>query len=538
MNNQRIILFALWIKIIIIFIACNKEKTPIISTTPISDITAISATGGGSISDDGGATIINRGVCWSTDITPKTSDSKTSDGAGAGTFSSNLTGLNGGTTYYVRAYATNSIGTGYGMAMSFKTLGLVPTATTESVTNKTASSATLNGKINAHYLQTQVSFEYGTTNSYGKNILSNQSPVTGNTTTDVSANVTDLTLATTYHFRVMSTNSLGTSYGNDMVFTTLGDKPVATSQAANNIQGNTATLNGIVNPNYSITTANFEYGNTTNYGYVIQAIQSPINGSSEVNVSANISGLTTNTLYHFRLKAENSLGITYSPDLTFKTLMTGQIGNVTDNEGNTYRTIGIGSQVWMADNLKVTKYNNGDIIGTTTPANLNISGENNPKYQWSYNGNESNVDLYGRLYTWYAVTDTRGVCPTGWHIPSNSDFTVLETYLINYGYGFGGSGNDIGKTLAATSNWNSCPIIGTPGYDPLLNNNSGFQGLPTGTRWSNGTFVDMGNGGFCLSSTSSSTDWAPARYLNCCSELFANGDVPKNFGHFVRCVKD
>ena len=85
---------------------------------------------------------------------------------------------------------------------------------------------------------------------------------------------------------------------------------------------------------------------------------------------------------------------------------------IKDIDGNVYITVTIGTQVWMVENLKTTKYRNGDLIGTTTPATKDITNETTPKYQWAYNGNESNVDIYGRLYTWYAVTDSRNICPT------------------------------------------------------------------------------------------------------------------------------
>ena len=102
---------------------------------------------------------------------------------------------------------------------------------------------------------------------------------------------------------------------------------------------------------------------------------------------------------------------------------------VTDIDGNVYQTVTIGTQVWMKENLKVTKYCNGDVIGTTTPASLDISGEDTPKYQWAPNGDESNVAVYGRLYTWHAVTDSRNVCPTGWHLPDDAEWATLTTFL-------------------------------------------------------------------------------------------------------------
>lgn len=102
---------------------------------------------------------------------------------------------------------------------------------------------------------------------------------------------------------------------------------------------------------------------------------------------------------------------------------------VTDIDGNVYHTVTIGKQVWMLENLKTTKYRNGDSIGTTTPATLDISEVNNPKYQWAYAGNESNVVTYGRLYTWYAATDNRNVCPIGWHVPNNTEWELLHATL-------------------------------------------------------------------------------------------------------------
>ncbi len=101
----------------------------------------------------------------------------------------------------------------------------------------------------------------------------------------------------------------------------------------------------------------------------------------------------------------------------------------TDGDNINYPVVEIGTQIWMAENLKTTKYSNGDLIGTTTPATLDITGESTPKYQWAYNGNESIVTTYGRLYTWFAVTDSRNVCPVGWHVPTDPEWTVLTDYL-------------------------------------------------------------------------------------------------------------
>ncbi|MBI5184900.1 MAG: fibrobacter succinogenes major paralogous domain-containing protein [Nitrospinae bacterium] len=94
---------------------------------------------------------------------------------------------------------------------------------------------------------------------------------------------------------------------------------------------------------------------------------------------------------------------------------TGGGKTVTDVDGNVYNTVTIGTQTWMKENLKVTKYRDGTAIPTTT---ADISAETSPAYQWAYNGDESNAAAYGRLYTWHAATDSRGLCPAGWHLPT------------------------------------------------------------------------------------------------------------------------
>lgn len=300
---------------------CKKEKTPVISTTAVSNITATTATSGGNITDEGSSTVISRGVCWSTSTSPTVADNKTTDGAGAGSFSSNITGLKEGIVYYVRAYSTNSGGTGYGMVMSFATLGKSPDPIISAATNINPTSVTLNGSVNPNYLSTTVSFEYGTTASYGSIATATQSPVTGNANTSVSAPITGLLGGTTYHVRIKGVNSIGTTYSNDLTFTTLGQVPSATPLTPTNINTTFAQLNGTVNAHFLSAVVTFEYGTTTSYGNSAAAIQNPITGNSDISVSASISGLTNITTYHFRLKAVNSLGTTYSSDLTFITTL-------------------------------------------------------------------------------------------------------------------------------------------------------------------------------------------------------------------------
>jgi len=209
-----------------------------------------------------------------------------------------------------------------------------------------------------------------------------------------------------------------------------------------------------------------------------------------------------------------------------------------DADGNVYPTVTIGSQVWMAENLRTTKYANGDPIGTTTLPGDTVVYEIDPKYQWPYNGIEGNAAVYGRLYTWYAVTDTRKVCPAGFHIPTYNEVDALIMYLETNGYGFEGSGYDIAKSLASVTGWNLSSFSGTIGTDPALNNTSGFNAVPGGFRdaWQS-LFLGMGESArFWAADESESL----GMYLN----LYYDSDQvlveydEKASGLSVRCIQD
>jgi len=197
---------------------------------------------------------------------------------------------------------------------------------------------------------------------------------------------------------------------------------------------------------------------------------------------------------------------------------------VKDIDGNVYNIITIGTQQWMGANLKVTKYTNGDEIGTTNPLTLDITNENAPAYCWNYEGSESNADTYGRLYTWYAVVDNRGLCPTGWHIPSDLEWATLIDYL--------GGPEVAGCKLkeSGTDHWYS-PNAGAT-------NESGFTGLPAGARMMTGEFDYLSLATLWWTSTEENPSDARLRCVNfdVCEVFGIYGD--KKFGFSVRCVKN
>ena len=208
-----------------------------------------------------------------------------------------------------------------------------------------------------------------------------------------------------------------------------------------------------------------------------------------------------------------------------------------DADGYNYPVVQIGDQVWMAENLKTTRYRNGDAIGTTTGA---IPNDATSKYHWAYGGNEANVAKYGRLYTWYAATDSRGIAPAGWHVPTDAEWTTLENYLIANGYNYDGTttGNKIAKALAATTDWNTYTETGAPGADLTKNNSSGFTALPGGYRDLDGAFANIGYSGYWWSSTESYATYAWSRYLSYHTYYLSRSYYPQSSGFSVRCLRD
>jgi uncharacterized protein (TIGR02145 family) len=315
----------------VIINSCKKDDTkdeetptptvqaPSVTTSIISSVTVSTASCGGNVTADGGTSVTAKGVCWSTNQTPTIADSKTSDGTGTGSFTSSLTGLNSNTTYYVRAYATNSAGTGYGSILSFSTSQIV-----------------------------------------------------------------------------------------------------------------------------------------------------------------------------------------------------------TDVDGNEYHTVNIGTQVWLVENLKTTKYRNGDPLPIVTN-NTSWSTLTTGAY-CNYNNDVANSSLYGYLYNWFAVNDGRKIAPTGWHIPSDAEWTTLTTYL-------GGENVASGKLKeAGLSHWAS-PNTGAT-------DETGFTALPGGYRDNNGVFYFIGNAGYWWSYTENLTNYAWYRTMYSYSAAVTRNYCYKVYGNSVRCIKD
>lgn len=501
----------------LVIIQAKAPNIPTITTFDAYNVTGISASTGGNISSDGGGEVLSRGVCWSKSENPTTENSKTTNGKGTGTFTTELTGLEPATKYYIRSYATNRTGTGYGNTITFTTLITKPTVITTVATQVTKNSAVTGGNITATggatITQRGVCWSTSENPTITSNITSN-----GNGLGIFISSITGLMPVTKYFVRAYATNSAGTSYGAQIEFTTLQSEPVVETQSVKLISQTSAEI--------SCNISNNGGAEVTERGVCWSLNDNPTivdsktnNGTGTGNYTAQISNLTASSTYYVRAYSTNAIGTSYGSTMIIRTFD----GQITDIDGNNYLTVKIGTQTWMAENLKTTKYRNGDIIGTTSPADLFIKTEITPKYQWAYAGNEANVTTYGRLYTWYAATDSRQICPIGWHIPTYSEFTILTTYL-------GGENISGGKLKeAGTSHWVSPNVLAT--------NSSGFTALPGGYRSDYGSFNMIGWEGHWWSSTIE-REYANGFYIFNIDSFAAITIFNKSFGYSVRCVKD
>jgi len=208
----------------------------------------------------------------------------------------------------------------------------------------------------------------------------------------------------------------------------------------------------------------------------------------------------------------------------------------TDGDKNSYQTIRIGDQLWMAENLKTTKFRNGTPIPTET---INDAWRKlvTPAYCWCNNNEAEYKATYGALYNWYAAS-SGNLCPTGWHVPADAEWTNLTNYLTQNGYGYPDGADQIAKSMAATWGWKTYTEAGTPGNDQLSNNNSGFTALPAGYRADGGVFVSHGLHGFFWSSEEFWSGEARGLGVSYFSSTAYRSRFYNHYGFSVRCLLD
>ena len=294
-------------------------------TNDVTEIGTTTATGNGEVVSDGGATVTERGVCWSTTHNPTVSDSHVASGSGLGTFSAAMTGLSLNTTYYVRAYAINSVGVTYGDEMSFTTEAELAVVITNNVTEIGTTTATGNGEVVSDGGATVT--ERGVCWSTTQNpTISDSHVASGSGLGTFSAAMTGLSLNTTYYVRAYAVNSVGVAYGDEVSFTTEAELAVVVTNDVTEIGTTTATGNGEVVSDGGAT--------VTERGICWSTTQNPTISDSHVasgsglgTFSAAMTGLQPHTSYYVRAYATNSVGTSYGEEKQFTTESAGPEGS-------------------------------------------------------------------------------------------------------------------------------------------------------------------------------------------------------------------
>ncbi len=591
----------------------NDEGTsaavlPTISTSAVGNVTSTTATCGGNVTSDGGANVTERGVCWSTSQNPTISDSHTVDGSGVGSFISNISGLTAGVTYYVRAYATNSVGTAYGDEVSLTVPGssnvdevvvsfngstwvaadilLVEDHSTDGYITiaiektqrcsrnntdvyllgflkNTTGSWTYSSSGGHYCLYRDPSYIYRDANgvlgnaggaywgwnevknSFVENITEidlNNMTISGTFSQDFF-DIADYIAAgnTIPTNRKTLTVTLNNAHFND---TSAVTGATVTTAVVSNITSTSATCGGNVTSDGGANVTARGVCWSTHHNPTISDSHTD-DGSGTGSFTSGMTGLFPNTTYYVRAYAVNSVGTRYGNEVSFTTsnIEYGQpcpnATTVTDIDGNTYNTVQIGQQCWMKENLRTRHFADGTGIsadGTQVSANMAsfLYYCSDEPFFYVPNKNFSCVPTYGYLYNYAAVmhgatpsdanpSGVQGICPTGWHVPSDAEWTQLTNFVSGQSqYWCGGNNTYVAKALSAISaDWiissNACAI----GNDLIANNRTGFSAFPAG-RFSSGSLLASGaNCGTYESFGNSACFWSSTQHYY--SEYYAYG---------------
>ena len=538
-----------------------------------------------SVDSDGGATVTERGVCWSKTQQPTADSTHTSSGSGIGAFSVPST-LTPGVTYYVRAYAINSVDTAYGAEVQL-VIPIAPTVTTAAVTDITTFTAISGGEVTVGGSATVTA--RGVCWSTSENpTISDSLTSDGGGTGSFTSHITGLKAATTYYLRAYATNGGGTSYGSQVSFTTPDTLPEVTTSAVSNITvttGETPVITVVCGGEVTsigvdaVTARGVCWSESPNPTIGINVWDTTLNGSGLGSFTSNIKGLSSGHTYYVRAYATNSEGTAYGNQVSF-TIPTvddkscPEAPTVIDHEGNVYATVKIGTQCWMRENLHTTT---SPKTGTYL---VNTEGQTISNYSSSYMGSKvadwPNISSttyapkgYGLLYNWCAVMDTanptnyvevptpsnkgndvpfsfnspaphRGICPAGWHVPSSQDWEYLFSKVDKAG------------KLAGGNNWMSSQNAAAPGNSSYTaRDSSKFTALPAGkigrttTPSIHGTYQKETTDAYFWSSTQMSAYSDRVNYL-CLSYSSASLTISVNYndgevkshGLSVRCVRN
>jgi glycosidase len=385
--------------------ASSSLARPTINSSSASNIVISTATLNATVTPNGDTTSVAFEYGTSVSYGSTTSSQSIGSGNSPQSIATNLSGLDANTTYHFRVIATNAQGTSYGPNQTFNTSTTLPQATTTPASFVTARSANLNGTVNPNGVPTTIHFEYGVQ----PNVLSNTTAPqdVGSTSGNLEkwASIADLTPDTTYFFRIVATTGSDVISGSVQSFTTLSVKPLIISSSASGVTSTGATLNATVNANGAASNAWFEYGTSESYGSATVAQDIPLAGGN-TTISTTLSGLATGQIYHFRVGAWNTNGITYSADQTFSTgfpppnVTTGAASPVSSTTATVSGTVnpnGRASGYWI-------EYGTGNSLASSTRKTASDNAEGYANF--SYTSPNNNGGSGFGTYNFYTTTSS------------------------------------------------------------------------------------------------------------------------------------
>lgn len=327
--------------------------------------------------------------------------------------------------------------------------------------------------------------------------------------------MTDLLISHKYYVRAYAINKFGIAYGKSMSFTTSTSMPatVITSQATQ-VKVNTAVCGGTFATISSVSEKGICYSSSITDPTIANSVMRSTSSIANGAFTVTLTGLLPGTTYYARAYAINASGVSYGPVVFFSTYW----GSVTDADGNTYMTVKINGQVWMAENLRVSKFNDGTPITKITDAS-GWSNTNAPAY-CAFQNNDAYGTTYGRLYNWHVVNKAgtgKDVAPAGWHVPDEDDWQILYNYcnsapsyyLLENGYAHWTRGG---------------------GQDYYM-----FTALGAGSRSASGLFSQLNQAtGFWTTTNTLAT----GSYFYMDNDLAFISQSDKKLGYSIRCIKD